>query len=551
MPLELSRLACYATEHVVALLARNRVNSGVKGLVASLRRTPPMQIIAGVGAILVSLYVIVWPFLQAHYPPITDLPFHGAASSILRHYFDPDYHFREQFIVEPFKAPYWTIHGLAALLALFMPIVMATKVTAMILLGLLPAGLAVMFHGMKKSPLLGLLGLPFVWNTLTHWGFINFMGALGLFAAVVGFTLLVVDKPTQSRQIGLAVTLFLVFATHIFRFPFAMAAVVGTAIVMYPATGRFRPILAPMIPSVAALFIWLAVREKELSTQGMEPLRLHPERFAEIRGFLFGAFTDPAETLLADRMYWFVGGALVACIAGALVERRWQNASNRDKRWTIGVAVVSAGIALVFLTLYLVLPMQIGIWWYVYPREVLAALFIAVGLSADLPRSSILRYAILLAILAGAVPQASFVAKQWAAYDSSTRDFEQITRQLPPAPKLGYLVWDRHDYRYRSPTFIHLPAWVQAEKGGWLSFHFVEWNAWPIRYRKNSPDVPPLTPPRFEWTPERFDLASRGKFFDWFLVRRSAGPDPRFARQPDLKLVDHVGTWWLYHREKP
>lgn len=523
--------------------------SSAKRLVATLRRTPPLQIVTAASAILVSLYVIAWPFLQAHYPPITDLPFHGSASSILRHYFDPAYHFQEQFIVEPFKAPYWTIHGVAALLALFMPIVAATKVTAVLLLGLLPAGLAVMFHGMKKSPLLGLLGLPFVWNTLTHWGFINFMGALGLFAAVVGFTLLVVDKPTQNRQLGLAVTLFLVFATHIFRFPFALAAVVGTAIVMYPATRRFRPIVAPMIPSFAALFIWLAVREKELSTQGMEPLRIHTERFAEIRGFLFGAFTDPTESHLADRMYWLVGGALVACALWALIERRFQNASDRDKRWSIGIAVVAGGIALVFLGLYLVLPMQIGIWWYVYPREILAALFIAVGLAADLPRAAILRYAVLLAIVAGAVPQASFVAKEWAAYDKNTRDFEKITQQLPPAPKLAYLVWDRHDSHYRSPTYIHLPAWVQAEKGGWLSFHFVEWNAWPIRYRKNSPAVPPLTPPRFEWTPERFDLASRGRFFDFFLVRRNGGPDPRFARQPELKLVDHVGSWWLYHRE--
>ena len=92
---------------------------------------------------------------------------------------------------------------------------------------------------------------------------------------------------------------------------------------------------------------------------------------------------------------------------------------------------------------------------------------------------------------------------------------------------------------------------MQAERGGWLSFHFVSWNAQPIRYREAGPDVPPPTPPRFEWTPERFDLATRGKFFDWFLVRRGGGPDPRFAREPDLRLVDHVGTWWLYRREAP
>src|SRR6202012_4014488 len=169
----------------------------------ALRGTPPLTLATAAAAVLVSLYVVAWPFTRAHLPPITDLPFHAAAMSIPRHWFDPSFHFREQFTVEPLKAPYWTMHGLGAVLALVMPIIAAAKVTSVVLLLCLPAGLAVMFHGMRKSPLLGLLGLPFVWNTLTHWGFLNFMAALGLFAAVVGYALLVVDAPTRGRQIGL------------------------------------------------------------------------------------------------------------------------------------------------------------------------------------------------------------------------------------------------------------------------------------------------------------------------------------------------------------
>ena len=246
-------------------------------------------------------------------------------------------------------------------------------------------------------------------------------------------------------------------------------------------------------------------------------------------------------------MYRIVGAAMAVCLLGALLDSRPRTA--RDRWWAAGVTVLPVSIAAVFLGLYLTMPMQIGIWWYVYPREVLAALFIAVGVCPDLPRAPLLRLPVLGAIAWASVAQEALVARDWAAYDASTRDFEQITRELPPAPRLGYLVWDRGDPRFRAPAFIHLPAWVQAEKGGWLSFHFVSWNAWPIRYRAAGPEVPPPTPLRFEWTPERFDLATRGKFFDWFLVRRGGGPDPRFAREPALRLVDHVGTWWLYRRE--
>jgi hypothetical protein len=513
------------------------------------RRTPRVTLVTGAAAVLLSLYVVAWPFTRAHLPPITDLPFHAAAMSILRHYFDPAFHFREQFTVELLKAPYWTMHGLGALLALIMPITAAAKVTSALLLLCLPAGLAVLFHGMRKSPFLGLLALPFVWNTLTHWGFLNFMAALGLFAAVVGYALLVVDAPTRRRQIGLGVSLLLVFATHIFRFPFALAAVVGAGVVMYPATRRFRPLVAPMLPSLVALGLWLLVRDKELSATGMEPIHLHFERFREVRGFLFGALSTPDELRLADTTYGIVGFVMAACLLGGVLEGRWRGLSAEGRWWALGVTALPLCIAAVFLGMYLTLPMQIGIWWYVYPREVLAALFIAVGICPDLPRVPAWRVPILGALAYGSAAQAALVAREWSAYDSTTRDFEQITRALPPAPRLGYLVWDRFDPRFKAPAYIHLPAWVQAEQGGWLSFHFVSWNAWPIRYRPAGPDIPPETPLRFEWTPERFDLETRGRFFDWFLVKRRGPPDPRFAREPQLRLVDHVGTWWLYHRE--
>src|SRR5262249_45085080 len=160
------------------------------------------------------------PFLVVRYPPMTDLPFHAAQTATLHHYGDPAYHQREQFEIHALAVPYISMYALGSLLMYVMPVVAAVKVAAALMLALLPAGLAVMFHGMKKSPLLGLLGLGLVWCGLSHWGFLNFVGALGLFAMVVGETLLVVDRPTATRQWALALTLVALFFTHIFRFPF-------------------------------------------------------------------------------------------------------------------------------------------------------------------------------------------------------------------------------------------------------------------------------------------------------------------------------------------
>ena len=101
--------------------------------------------------------------------------------------------------------------------------------------------------------------------------------------------------------------------------------------------------------------------------------------------------------------------------------------------------------------------------------------------------------------------------------------------------------------------FIHLPAYVQAERGGWLSFHFAVWGASPVQYR--SPDepgavVPPPVMTRWEWKPQVFDLKKQGAFFDWFLVRQGRSSDYIFSADPTIERVDHQGSWWLYRRRQ-
>ncbi len=512
----------------------------------ALARTP-LELALAMSALFVAVYAVSAPLFAARYPAMTDLPFHAAQTSTLRHYFDPAFHQREQFEIHPIAVPYLSMYAVGAALMLVLPMLTAIKIASALMLFLLPAGLAVMFHGMKKSPLLGLLGLGLAWCNLTHWGFLNFVGALGLFAMAIGFTMLLVDRPTRGRSIGLALTLVALFFTHIFRFPFALCAVVGTAIVMYPSTRRFRPILAPMLPSLFFFGWWLWVRPSAL---GGDFGSFHPQtqRLGEIEGLIVGAFYDKGEKeafiRFARTALWVGGISLVAFFVRALEgkARRWT--------WEAGVVFVPVACGLVFLFLFLVLPMQIGIWWYVYPREATAAAFMALGLFPDLPRAFWLRAPLVVALSAAGLGITKVVSKHYKAFDGPTADFYTITRQIPQAPKLLYLIYDHGGCTRTTTPFIHLPAYVQAEKGGWLSFHFAIWGASPIVYR--SPDepgavVPPPVPNRWEWQPHLF-TTKRGEFFDWFLIRKQSSPDGLFRTDPSIERVDHVGEWWLYRR---
>jgi len=499
--------------------------------------------------IAVGLYVVAYPFTVVTHPPITDLPFHATEVSIVRHYFDPAYHFREQFELHFLSAPYATMTLLGAFFALFMPVTAATKLMAVVMLALLPGGLAVLFYGMKKSPLWGILGLAFVWSLLTHWGFLNFVGAIGLFAMVAGLTLVVLDRPSIRRQVALGLSLFAVFLTHIYRFPFAIAVVVGITICMYPATRRFKGVVAPLAASLALYGLWSLVRSAAMGGS-IGPISVHKERLGEIKDHLFGAFVGTEELTLATQILWAFVWLFIASAVLFFVQWRHKNRSFRQIWWGGGVTLLPILIGGVFLLAYLVLPMSIGLWWFVYPREITTAAFITMGAMPDLPRQWWLRLP-MLAVFAFFTGKAAYItASHWYDFEQSNADFRAITKRISKAPKLMYLVFDHSGSPRRVTPYIHMPAWVQAEKGGWLSFQFAGWGDLnPIRYRPPGPDVPPPTPDRWEWTPERFDLQRNGTFFDTFLVRHYRAPDYLFAGDASIRPVAHEGSWWLYRRE--
>ncbi len=501
-------------------------------------------------AVVVAVAVVAVPLAAGRYPPIIDLPFHAAQTGALRHYFDPAYHFQEQFELRPFVVPYLSMYVIGALLMLAFSAVTAVKIAAGTMLLLLPAGLAVMLHGMKKSPLLGLSGLIAVWGPLTHWGFLNFLGATGLFAMVVGLSLLVVERLTRRRLAALAAVLVAVFFTHVYRYPFAIAAVVGAGLVA-GRRGRGLQAVAPVVfPAIALLAVWMKVRPAALRGS-MGPPHLDLGRLHEIVGWQYGAFDDPDE----GRALAFFAATLaaVAVSSGILraIERRsprWVGPAPEDRA---RAALVALGCAGASLLLFVTLPMAIGDWWYVYPRESTVACFLALALIPDLPRTGVLRAALVGAMAVAPLPMVAVVTRSYAAFDEPTRDFDTITRGLPLAPRLLYLIFEHSGSNRTVSPFIHLPAYVQAELGGALSYHFAIYGASPLAYRPREGResiVPPPTPPSWESRPEAFDVLDRGRFFDWFLVRRRDDPAPLFEADPSIVLDRHVGLWWLYRR---
>jgi hypothetical protein len=508
----------------------------------------PLLWLAWVCAAAAVTYVIGAPFWAAEYPMMTDFPFHAASASVFRHYLDPGWHFHEQFVFQLVAVPYVTFYAIAAIFMLLLPPIVATKLAAGVMLALLPAGLMVLCWGLRKSPLLGLWGLIPVWGAVTHWGFISYVAALGLFAMALGLGLRIAERSSPLLQGLLTTVLVLLFFTDVFRFPTTFVMLIVIALVMNRRVDNIRGLIVPILVSGALLSGWWATRPDPL-VAAMGWFRL-PDwgRLVDAGRYAFDIFIGDDDTLMFRRVWLLFGvTAVVLFILAALRLRSWPRGG-----WVVPAHAVVGIAILLFVALYLILPMERGIWWYVFPREITAAFFLVPALLPDLPRKTWahLGFAVWSAI--AIAPLAEHVADAHREFGMTTTHFREIIRELPKAPKLLYLVYDHDGSRAQSSPYVHLPAYAQAERGGWLSYHFAQFESSPFRYRNASDpeaDIPPKTPVRWEWSPQLFQLDQHGGFFDWFLVRRASSADVLFAADPAISRVAHFENWWLYHRQ--
>lgn len=522
---------------------------------AALARKAPLDAAAWAVFAVASALVIARPLAAATYPPLTDLPMHAAQTGALRHFWDPAWHLQEQFTLHPLEVPYLSTYVLGALLSLALPMITAVKVATGLALLALPAGLAVLARGAGRSPLLGAAGLGLVWTNLTEWGFVNFVCAIGLFAMSVGFALLVLERPSPARRWGLALSLLALFFTHLFRYPFALGGIALAAAATWPAGGRARALVLPVLPSLALFGLWTRIRPTTLDTTKTPPLDLHPERAKEIPDLFFRSFHDKGERLAEEALRSSLALVAAALVVLWLLERAGASSlarpARRDRRFRLGAALVPLGCAAACFLSFFTLPMQIGVWWYVYPREIVAAAALSLACLPDLPRLGVFRLGAVVALVLPALGMERVVTRNHAQFDRATRDFDAVVAKIPPAPKLLYLVFDHGGSTRTVTPFIHLPAYVQATRGGWLSFHFAVFGASPLRYRdRREPGavIPPEMMTRWEWRPDAFRMEEHGEFFDWFLVRRAGDPRGVFDGDPRVELVAHEGTWWLFHK---
>lgn len=473
-----------------------------------------------------AIVLLASPCLFLSYLPMTDMPQHAAIAAILEHLGDPAWGFDEWYERAYDRTLYLLAYGFTIALGQVLPAELAVRALAFVSSISYPLGAWALLRATGRPGTLALLTLPMVYDRTFFWGFANFNLAIGL--ALLAIAQLERDADASPRRrAGLFALCCVLVVTHVY----AIAIVVGYLAIRFVVADRRQLLswLAPLSPLAIGAAVWLAmgIGGPERGPVVFTSLR---ERLLEFENSVLGGYPNASDELLFVSMLAIT--AVFAARSVPFTTARWRAAERWERIFSVYVVI--------HLLLYFVLPLHMPSGHFINFRHALLAVAFLPLLARPLTGH---RSRQLAPWLLGGLVALSFAVNlpQLIAFDREARAFDRVIAQLPDAPRVFFLDWDTQGRVVETHPYHHFHAYIQARRGGLISFGFSElfWNI-PVRQRSDSGI--PIAPPEVEWDPARYDYEAFGYFYDYVLMRGrgrvtgSAFPYERVYRRPPWRL---------------
>jgi len=517
-------------------------------------------------ALALSTLACVWPFLSASFLPFVDYPQHLATIAAIHGQDDPS--FASYFWVSYGETQYLAFYVGADWLAHLVGVERASAWLTMASVASLPFSLACFLRAHSRPALLAAAVAPIGFNAWLFWGFVNFTMAmpLALLALAVGAGLLRADARGDSirrmgtRAFAFAVLAALTFYTHAQVYAWmALAATVQAAFVLMNSTqpNERRPwrglawSAAASVPSIVAALLWVRAsgvveRGEAGGRGGVAPqVASGAPQFAPLLETLRGFADHTLNAYPIDGDEWLLVGFLLALVLG--IALRGRATSGGDVASTRPAGWAPEAVFVVTLACYLFTPHSYRLIQPINDR--FAPLVLATALCLGPLRLDVrARVIIVIASVGLAVGTARLHADRFAAYEQEMGDLDSALGRTVAGRRLLGLVHDRGSGVTNFSAHLHDAQYYQAKVGGLAEFSFAEFAKSPIHYRDGA--APPVFPPRFEWSPERFEWQRFGPAFDYFLARRVPGtrPDPFGSHASEVRLLHESERWLLWER---
>lgn len=519
------------------------------------RLTRPVQL-----AIWLCGLICASPLLGAETLPLLDLPQHLATVRILRDLDTPGWGLTDYYTVDFGRTQYLGWYLAAVGLSHMMSVVAAAKLLLIAYVVALPWSMVALLRAFGRPPVVALLAAPLAWNGAFWLGYVNYVSALPLVLWWLAAVQQALDgeplagRPRLALWLQAAAWPLLLWLLHV------QALLHGSILVLlvlltHPLGWRTKRVLQVALSAVPAAGLFVAwALTSALVTAGtdwqasraghnaQDPL----PRWQPLQQQLVG-LPDHVMGALANRQDRWVLLALLLAIVVMALGPLWPRPKSPDSesdhhaktRAQTRTLWLLSGVS---LTLYFVLPTRYR-WVYSINTRTLPLTGLLLLAAASRPgmaqrpwlAAGVVLSMVLAAVLGGPVRQ----------FSERSQGVRNLLRQVPTGQR-GLAVLQRSDSAlFRHQPYLHIAQYAVLERGGMVDFSFANFPQSPVVFK---PPGPPLLPPRFEKNPNALNLATDGRYYNWFLVRLKGNDLPdKFAAElgKSLRQVHRSADWVL------
>lgn len=502
------------------------------------------------------------PLAQVNWLPFVDYPQHlGTIAAI---HGQGSAHFDPYFVVEYARTQYLLLYVLGDMLAGPFGVEGAGRITAILSIASLPLAVAYYLRVHGRPAMLGALAAPISMHAYVFWGFLNYAAGMALGIVTLAAHTQLVRRPDAVRASCFAIAATLTFYAHAQVYAWMGLACIVQLAVLSTVIGRARTLRAlglsalGALPSILAALVWLhqsgVIERGEAGGRSGHAAAVAAEgggpSFAPVadtvRNWLshsFDVYRDGSGVHIA--VAFFIVAAFVIMMRG-LGDATPSTEANPLR------SLAPEWVFILTVALYLFGPFSYRLIEPISHRFLPLAIALVPVLGPRGPLSFRKALAIGPWLAALAIMTAQVHAARFSETDREMGELEVALSRTEPGARLLGLIFDPNSAVVPLPIYLHAHQYYQARVGGLACFSFVEFPKSPVQYAEGA--APPPFPPRFEWTPQRYDHATWGEAFDYWLVRHEPGRDaPRsiFRTATHAPQLIYEGNRWSLFRRPP
>ena len=503
-------------------------------------------------ALLVAGLLCAVPLWSARTLPLMDLPQHLATVRILRDLHTPGWNLDAYYQLDLARTQYVGWYAAAVALSQLVSIETAARLLLTLYVVAVPFAVAAFLRAHRRDAVLAVLAAPLALNQSLWMGFVNYVSAIPLVLVWLAAVQRQLDEPRRRGWVALCVLPIAVWYLHAQALLHGAGLVVAT-VAMHEhglRSRRGRQVLATMAPVLLLFGAWAAVSVVLASGGAWQASRAGHNvtdplpRWMEL-GEVLREFPYQFGCLYRDRADSHLNAVLAVVGLGlALFSWRQRGLTQERKRvsWT---PEVLAGLSLL---LYFVLPTRYRWIYSLNTRTLSLTALLLLGTFArwPLPRRWTLAAGLGLASVACVLH-----SQRFAEFSHKAENARRLIAEIPAGQRGIGLIYRATSGLTSLEPYLHFAQYAVLEHGGMADFSFANFPQSPVTFR---PPGPPVLPPRFEKSPDKFSLATQGAYYDWFLVRL-AGDDLPPALQSQLgkrvQMVRRRADWVLLQKIQP